>query len=112
MWGHGADKWAYYGLKDGKIEETAKVARAELLAAGYKEDLSRRPWYCFVKGKEEVVVCYHDQFEVNGSALSKSTHPGRPGTPPSEYICVLVKNGPGTGESLPLFQVKKLIHGW
>ncbi|RYG43904.1 hypothetical protein EON79_16050 [bacterium] len=49
---------------------------------------------------------------VHGSTVRRSSRPVSPGSPASDYICLLVKNGPGTDESLPVFQIKKLIHGW
>lgn len=111
MWRYKCDTWAYYGVRNGKIEDLLKEARAELLPRGYTEDASKKPWRRFIKGKSEVVICYHDQFAVEDNRLVQSTLRGARSTP-SDYNCVLVKNGPGTEESLPLFQVKKLIHGW
>lgn len=112
MWGKGGDKWAYFGVENGDIAPFVKDARAELLAQGYAEDTKSKPWFRFVKGGIQVVVCYHDQFAVEGDNLVHSTVRGARGRPPSDFICVLVKNGPGTEMSFPVFKAKKLVHGW
>jgi len=122
MWGKGADKWAYYSIGEGTTEELASTVRSSLTQEGFSEDKSQKPWYRFVKGKVEVVVCNHNEFAVNNTLhegnlvrvdpaeterrfklAAHETH---------QWPCVLVKNGPGTTEPLLVFQAKKLIHGW
>ena len=126
MWGSGHDKWAYYAIGKGSTASLAALVRKSLEPQGYVEDNSVRPWYRFVKGDIEVVVCNHDEFAVNrspfGSTLVKQDpkqtlarlRPSAPKsmTPSTKFPCLLVKNGPGTSESLVGFRLKKLVHGW
>ncbi len=111
MWNVGGDRWAYFGGNNGSSTAFANVARVELVERGFTEDHKSSPWYRFVKGNQEVVVCDHNEFEVNGrTAPQLSRMIGN--SPPQYYPCVLVKNGPGTRESLVAFQIKKLIFRW
>lgn len=112
MWQDGSDKWAYFSLGMGKTTDVASEARKELTALGFAEDVTSRPWFRFVKGNVEVVVCNHYEFAVNGSTLVANSSGPPSGATPDQWPCVLVKNGPGTDASLSAFQVKKLIHGW
>src|SRR3954464_5251703 len=54
-WNQGEDRWAYFFNGRGTTATLAAQARAELGPRGFTEDASMRPWYRFVKGKEEVV---------------------------------------------------------
>jgi hypothetical protein len=114
-WADGGDKWAYFS-EGGTVPALLPKARRELLGLGYVEDTTQRPWYRFVHGSKEVVICNHHEFEVNGTGLgsSKLAKP-RPRTgslPPNPWVCVLVKNGPGTSMNLTAFEIHKLIRGW
>ncbi len=113
MWRDGRSQWAYYGSGFEPSSNLAQKARAALGPLGFTEDRSEKPWYRFVKGDEEVVVCDHSEFAVNGVSLgtSRLVH-NRMQETTQNYACVLVKNGPGTHESTTLFQVKKILHGW
>jgi hypothetical protein len=72
-WLEGKNKWSYYMLDNGeRIGSLAKKARAELLPLGFAEDSSRRPWIRFVKGNEEIVLCYHNEFELKSLAAGGS----------------------------------------
>jgi hypothetical protein len=122
MWGAGHDKWAYYSIGQGTTESLAAEVRSDLQKEGYTEDKTHRPWFRFVKGDKEVLVCNHDEFAVNGNTLvqqdpkkiERMTPPPPSGVviPTKKWPCILVKNGPEKSESLPFFQIKKLIHGW
>lgn len=115
MWRDGADKWSYYSIGKGTTAELATTVRTELGKEGFTEDKTHKPWYRFVKGDREVVVCNHDEFAVNGGLGAGKLSPSRsPGGAPvvAKWPCVLVKNGPGTSEPLFTFKIKKLVHGW
>ena len=109
IWHDGTERWAYFSLGSSTTAKVAERARSELLAQGYREDHSKKPWIRFIKEDREVVICNHNEFEVNGNklAVQKRKHSGT-----SVWPCVLVKNGPGTTGALWVFKAKKLIHGW
>ncbi len=111
MWQDGGDKWVYYGA-GGAPADLIQKARPVLVAQGFQEDATKRPWFRFVKGDEEVIVCDHNEFAVNqglpgGGKLIKGI-----GGKPQNYASVLVKNGLGTHQSVGLFQIKKLLLRW
>ena len=113
MWSDGGDRWAYFFVDMGKPADLASKARTELLPLGFTEDKSQSPWFRFVNGNQEVIVCRHGEFSVNRSPGSgKLTKGRRQPSSISDSQCVLVKNGPGTKGSAMSFQLKKLIHGW
>jgi hypothetical protein len=111
MWQDGKDRWAYYSVGDGSSKELAALARKELVGKGFTEVKTGKPWFRFTNGDQEVLVCNHSEFAVNGgpSGSKLDLHPAIDKNP---WPCVLVKNGPGTSGSLAGFQVKKLVLRW
>src|SRR5438045_2248796 len=55
-------RWFYY-MADGRgtVTQVANGVREELLPLGFREDFSSKPWFRFVKGSREVIVCNHDE---------------------------------------------------
>ena len=108
-------KWSYYSIgEEGATEKFAAKARAELIPQGFSEDTTQRPWFRFVKGNQEVVVCNHHEFSQTNSSSGSTfvqekrvAHTGSKGWP-----CVLVKNGPGTETPLKLFTIQKFVRLW
>ena len=115
MWKDGQDTWAYYAAGHGTLGQFAEEVRSFLTAQGFTEDATHKPWFRFVKGNVEVVLCDHSEFAVNGArgdmkltAVTPEVEVG----PRRECPCVLVKNGQGTDTSVLAFQVKKLFFRW
>lgn len=111
MWHIGDDHWAYYSLGEGTTADLAAKARPELLALGFQETPTGKPWFRFTMGKKEVVICDHSEFGVSSGSGGRRLE-FRESTDHGRAPCVLVKNGLGTSDSLYGFQLKKLIHGW
>lgn len=116
MWKEEKDKWAYFYIGGKSLADLAAKARSELIPQGFTEDTTKKPWVCFVKGTEEVVVCNHQDFAVNSgpftSKLTQGYWPKGITKPTQDVPCVLVKNGPGTEMNPVAFSIKKLIFGW
>jgi hypothetical protein len=116
MWQDGNDQWAYYmNESQSTVAEQASLARKTLSDQGFTEDKSRMPWICFVKGANEVVICNHNEFAVNGSLKGSKLVQTKAATPAGsggQWPCILVKNGPGRRVPIVVFQIIKLIHRW
>ena len=114
LWSSGKDRWAYYMVDLGEPSALAHRVRPALLAEGFHEDVSKRPWFHFVKGDREVIVCDHQEFGTrpmpNGDQTLLVASKGMPGQGRSQ--CVLVKNGWESREPLALFRLKKTIFLW
>jgi len=109
LWQDGSDRWAYYFVHLGDSSKLLKQAKPILLAEGFKENGSRASWNRFTKGDQEVIV--YDS-GVNAFDRSGKRSPMPKGIEATHTQCVLVKNGPGTHDSLEFFKAKKLLHGW
>src|SRR5688500_12798440 len=73
IWSEKGDRCAYFSIGKGKTEELASKARGELLPLGFTEDKSQAPWFRFVKGNQEVIVCRHADFAVSlGGKLERA----------------------------------------
>lgn len=122
MWENGKDRWAYYSVGGGTTKALAANVRDNLIHDGYKEDKTQSPWYRFVRDNEEIIICNHDEFSLNGNDLvredpkaeEKSQPPTAPGARATarEWPCFLVKNGPEKKLSLPFYKVQKMVNGW
>lgn len=112
MWNDGRDRWAYYSIGSEDVAKLAQDARTELLPLGFKEETSMKPWFRFLNGTQEVIVCAHDEIELNGSKLAPHRkYTGMP-KPTRKWAVVHVKNGPGSRAPLISFKALKLVHGW
>ncbi len=116
MWEDGKDKWAYYFIGTGTTKDLATKAGIDLKAQGFVEDNTKKPWYRFVKGDREVIVCNHSEFGVNvqrdGSSKVVNSSSMKVPLPTTAMPCILVKNGPGTNTSVSFFKIKKLVRLW
>jgi hypothetical protein len=112
MWNDGKDRWAYF--MSGERDWTALVeeARSELNPQGFVEDRSRSPWICFSNGSIEVVLTDHSAFGVNATGFGSGKLIRNASVTTKQWPCVLVKNGPGTGGSMAVYQMKKLVLRW
>ena len=105
-------RWFYYFMDrlPGGVPRLAAQVRQELLPQGFTEDTSSRPWFRFVKGNREVIVCNHDEIGWNAPRLVHSPsviQAGRILWP------VLWVHQPGADPSgVARFQVKKLLLRW
>ncbi len=112
MWDDGRDRWAYFSIGSEDVAKLAQDARAELLPLGFKEETRMKPWFRFLNGTQEVIVCSHDEIELNGTKLApQRKYTGMP-KPAKKWAVVHVKNGPGSRAPLISFKALKLLHGW
>jgi hypothetical protein len=113
----GTGRWFYYqaDTAQGAAPALAAAVRKELLPQGFTEDLANKPWFRFVKGAREVVVCNHDEIMTIGlSATSASVHHERiPGKRQGPAWPVLWVHEPGRDTTeVSIFKVKKLLFQW
>jgi hypothetical protein len=108
--------WTYYYV-GGLPKALADAARTELQAAGFSEDQANKPWYHFVKGRQEVIICNHNEIEADGQRdLTYEVAHERPDASgpvesPNDAV-VWVKEPHKDMAQLASFQVQKLVHGW
>ena len=114
MWTAGADRWAYFGANGlGSSASMAEKARVTLAPMGFIEDVTQRPWYRFVKGREEVIVCDHSEYGVGRDGQGNPTvEHANISEGPKNYPIMLVKNGLGSHASPAVFRIKKALLGW
>jgi len=105
-------RWFYY-MPDqamGNKATLANAARRELLEKGFTEDTSNKPWFHFVNGEREVIVCNHEEIATNGSQIIH----GMNQVPPQshEFVVVWVRQPGSDDASVAWFQVKKFFLRW
>ncbi len=109
-------RWFYYmpAPVTGGAPKLADSVRNELLPLGFTEDLSNKPWFRFVKGDREVIVCNHDEIATDGSVSNTHViHETRPAVPQSTKYAVVWIHQPGSNSSgVAAFQIKKLVFRW
>jgi hypothetical protein len=67
----GNGRWFYY-MPDAGGQTPAQLAstvRADLMAMGFVEDMTNRPWFRFANGGREVIVCNHDEIATMPRSL-------------------------------------------
>ena len=111
-------QWLYY-FEGGEPKDVADRARKDLIPSGYVEDTAHKPWFHFVKGDREVIVCNHDQIGTISDSSGTSTLMVPPPIPtPRGYNsagqAVIWVRTPGRGSAakMTFFQLKKLILRW
>ena len=114
--GDRSGRWFYYGPERmaGTAPQIAATIRRELLPLGFTEDTSAKPWFRFVKGNREVIVCNHDEIAADAS-LTDSTvfHSTLPNQPGRSLAPVVWLHQPGTDATgVAAFQVKKFLLRW
>ncbi len=109
--------WYYYlpEWPEGSVDQLAAEVKADLLARGFVEDKSQKPWYRFVKGDREVVVCYHCEIatipSATGQQVVHGTWPPSLGAPPRNAVIWCREPGDGRNEAF-LFQIEKKLLGY
>src|SRR5262249_26232863 len=113
----GSGRWFYYqaDIANGAAPVLAAAVRKELLPLGFTEDLANKPWFRFVKGAREVIVCNHDEIMTAATSATNATvHHGlivgaRKGT----AWPVLWVHEPGRDNAeVAMFKIKKLVMQW
>src|SRR5438045_1386494 len=99
----------------GTVTQVANRAREELLPLGFREDLSSKPWFRFVKGAREVIVCKHDEIATYPRSLLEAgvihgTSIGVPGTVDCPVLWVYEPGRDAFG--VAAFQLRKLVFRW
>ncbi len=114
--GDHSGRWFYYGpgRMKGSATQIAAGIRKELLPLGFTEDTTGKPWFRFVNGNREVIVCNHDEIAANSSLTSTQVvHETPSASPPRVLYPVVWVHQPGTDMTgLAVFQVKKLLLRW
>lgn len=109
-------RWFFYGPAPvtGGTPQIAATVRKELLPQGFKEDVSCKPWFRFVKGSREVIVCNHNEIAWNPVSPNIGViHENPPKTPGSTLWPALWVHQPGSDTTgVAAFQVKKLVMRW
>ena len=110
----GGARWFYYSLGRDP-DKYAAEARKELLAKGFKEDFSQKPWYRFTKGGEVVIVCNHDDImtmfdPVKGESLAHMKMPA--GTKRQNWTVVWERQPGGSKVETAVFKIKKTVLLW
>ena len=114
--GDRSGRWFYYGpgRMKGSAAQIAAGVRKELLPLGFTEDTGGKPWFRFVNGNREVIVCNHDEIAANASLTdAKVFHETFARPPLSVLYPVVWVHQPGTDMTgVAAFQVKKLLLRW
>ena len=113
-------RWFYYSFFDpdptkGTVTALAAAVRKELLPQGFAEDTANKPWFRFVKGAREVIVCNHDEIAANHTSLTSAIvfHGWRVGTKQGQQWPVIWVHEPGRDTAgVAAFMVKKLVYRW
>jgi len=110
-------RWFYYQADTGQgsAPVLAAAVRKELLPQGFTEDTANKPWFRFVKGAREVIVCNHDEIAANHTSLISAVvfHGWRAGTPQGQQWAVLWVHEPGRDAAgVAAFMAKKLVYRW
>ena len=113
----GSGRWFYYMTDPAKgaAPVLAAAVRSELLPLGFTEDLGNKPWFRFVKGAREVIVCNHDEIMTYATSATNATvhHESVLGTARAPKCPVLWVHEPGRDTAaVAAFKVKKLIMQW
>jgi hypothetical protein len=110
-------RWFFYQADPAKgaAPVLAAAVRKELLPLGFTEDLANQPWFRFVKGAREVIVCNHDEIMTNETSPTSAAvyhervvrRKGEPAWP------VLWVHEPGRDTAaVSAFKIKKLVFQW
>src|SRR5262245_3738560 len=113
----GTGRWFYYmpDPPNGGAPGLAQTVRKELLPNGFTEDKGNAPWFRFVKGSSEVIVCNHDEIMTVGTSATGATvqHESIKIARQGTKWPVLWVHEPGSDTaSVAAFKVKKLLLGW
>jgi hypothetical protein len=113
----GTGRWYYYMTDPakGSAPVLAATVRKELQHQGFTEDTTNKPWFRFVKGAREVIVCNHDEIAANHTSLTSAIvfHGWRVGTKQGQQWPVLWVHEPGRDTAgVAAFKVKKLVYRW
>src|SRR5258708_39105828 len=93
----------------GSAPVLAVTVRKELLPQGFAEDTANKPWFRFVKGAREVIVCNHDEIMTFQTSPTNATvhHERQVGNQQSQVSPVLWVHEPGRATAaVAAFQVK------
>lgn len=111
-------RWFYYSADQlsGDAPTLAATVRRELEPLGFVEDATNKPWFRFVNGDREVIVCYHHEIAtMPTSLLGVNVIHERlpPAQQPKEKWTVVWVHEPGPDPlGVAAFQVKKRVFGW
>lgn len=114
--GDRSGRWFFYGTArtNGGAPQIAAAVRKELLPLGFTEDAANKPWFRFVKGNREVIVCNHDEIAATPSLTDVQVfHETVSRTPLSVLDPVVWVHQPGPDlTGVAAFQIKKLLLRW
>lgn len=113
--GNGDGRWFYYmpDCPAGGAAQTAGEVRGELLPLGFREDTRSGPWYRFVQGGREVIVCYHDEIATTGGFINSAVIHEMPSAEPhSKDVVVWVRQAGSEPLGVAWFQAEKLLFRW
>jgi hypothetical protein len=110
-------RWFYYMPASGAMtpSQLAAVARADLVPRGFKEDTTKRPWFRFVNGGHEVIVCNHDQIATAPTSLLgwRVFHaPSLPAVRRQNWPVVWVREPGPNAAAILRFKAQKFVLGW
>lgn len=100
-------RWTSYTF-DEEPQSVIGPARRELLAKGFKEDFTERPWFKFRKGNKEVIICAMGELGVDAGSHGKLVHV-KPTTKHKRAYAFVWLGNPGSQVQLVAFEVKKFI---
>lgn len=107
--------WTYYSLGPKEpVPVLVQKARVELSAAGFTEDITRKPWYRFSKGDREVIICNHHEIAVEHTGgVARLFNSPKLKVPPKEPWPVVWVREPGQDRAgVAIFQLQKTVLLW